>query len=140
MRKVYELIKWFLYITPGIVFVYAVNIEISGDTVIPAKRLWQILLSGFLTALITTLLVPRKENKKLTIFVEGLLHYTVLSIIIISCGCWFGWISFDIAEIVMLLVSVAVVYLMVFFVYYLIDVKQAKEINQKLKEKYGDKE
>lgn len=40
----------------------------------------------------------------------------------------------------MMLAAVAVVYLLTFMAHYVIDIKQAAKINQKLKEKYGDKE
>lgn len=40
----------------------------------------------------------------------------------------------------MMLAAVAVVYLLTFMAHYVIDIKQAEKINQKLKEKYGDKE
>lgn len=58
----------------------------------------------------------------------------------IICGHRFGWRNLNLAGIIMMLMSVAIVYLLTFFSYYLIDLKQAKEINQKLKEKYGDEE
>ena len=38
-----------------------------------------------------------------------------------------------------MVVSVAAVYGITFLIYYLIDLKQADEINQKLKEKYGER-
>lgn len=139
MKKVYKLIKWFWYITPGIIFVYAVNVELAGNQTIPSEGLWQILLAGFLTALVTVFFSCRTEGN-IPSFVNILLHYAAMGIVMIGCGCWFGWMDFDAAGIVMMLVSVAVVYLLVFFIYYRMDVKQAEEINRKLKEKYGDRE
>lgn len=140
MRRLNEFIKWFLYITPGITFVCAVNVKISGDNMIPAASLWQILISGFLTAAVTVFLVPREGKNKPAALAGGLLHYTVLSVVMVGCGCWFGWMEFDMAGMKMMLISVAVVYWLAFSVYYLIDVYQAGVINRKLKEKYSDKE
>ena len=56
----------------------------------------------------------------------------------ILSGRWFGWLEFDISGIVIMLLSVAGVYLLTFFVYYILDRKEALEINQKLNEKYHD--
>lgn len=137
MRKLYELIKWFCYITPGIVFVCAVNAALAGETAIPVTNLWQILLSALLTALVTTLLLPKEWDHKLTVCAGILLHYAALSIVMISFGCWFGWMRLDAAGILMMLISVAAVYMFVLLTYFLIDIRQADKINQKLKEKYG---
>lgn len=138
-RFVYELIKWFFCITPAIVFVYAVNTEIAGDVSIPADALWKILLSGFLTASTTVLLAPREGDKKFVLLFRGIMHYAALNAVMIGCGCLFGWMQLNASGILMMLLSVAGVYLVAFFVYYLINVVQADEINQKLKEKYDDK-
>ena len=48
------------------------------------------------------------------------------------------WLEFDISGIVMMLLSVAVVYFLTSFAYYILDRKEAQEINQKLNEKYHD--
>lgn len=140
MRVLKDFVKWFLYITMGILIVCAVNFQIADAESIPKETLWQILLSGFLTTGITVLLYPRNGSNKSTFWVEILAHYQALCIIMILCGYWFGWLDFDLGGIVMMVVSVAAVYGITFLIYYLIDLKQADEINQKLKEKYGERE
>ncbi|MCI7322278.1 MAG: DUF3021 domain-containing protein [Lachnospiraceae bacterium] len=140
MRVLKDFVKWFLYITMGILIVCAVNFQIADAESIPKETLWQILLSGFLTTGITVLLYPRNGSNKSTFWVEILAHYLALCIIMILCGYWFGWLDFDLGGIVMMVVSVAAVYGITFLIYYLIDLKQADEINQKLKEKYGERE
>lgn len=140
MRVLKDFVKWFLYITMGILIVCAVNFQIADAESIPKETLWQILLSGFLTTGITVLLYPRNGSNKSTFWVEVLAHYLALCIIMILCGYWFGWLDFDLGGIVMMVVSVAAVYGITFLIYYLIDLKQADEINQKLKEKYGERE
>lgn len=140
MRVLKDFVKWFLYITMGILIVCAVNFQLADAESIPKETLWQILLSGFLTTGITVLLYPRNGSNKSTFWVEILAHYLALCIIMILCGYWFGWLDFDLGGIVMMVVSVAAVYGITFLIYYLIDLKQADEINQKLKEKYGERE
>lgn len=139
MRVLKDFVKWFLYITMGILIVCAVNFQIADAESIPKETLWQILLSGFLTTGITVLLYPRNGSNKSTFWVEILAHYLALCIIMILCGYWFGWLDFDLGGISMMVVSVAAVYGITFLIYYLIDLKQADEINQKLKEKYGER-
>ena len=127
-----DFIKWFQYITIGVLIVCAVNFSLSGADTIPLMTLWQILLSGFLTTLITMLFY---SGKRATYMKCGI-HFVVLCGVMIPYGYWFGWLSFNAAEICMMILSVAVVYLLAFVAYYLIDLKQAEKINQRLKEKY----
>ena len=95
MRVLKDFVKWFLYITMGILIVCAVNFQIADAESIPKETLWQILLSGFLTTGITVLLYPRNGSNKSTFWVEILAHYLALCIIMILCGYWFGWLDFD---------------------------------------------
>lgn len=132
MEMFRDFIKWFQYITIGVLIVCAVNFSLSGTDTIPPMTLWQILLSGFVTTLITMLFYLGKRAT----YIKFGIHYVVLCGVMIPCGYWFGWLSFNAAEICMMIVSVAVVYLLAFVAYYLIDLKQAEKINQRLKEKY----
>lgn len=133
-------IKFFLYITTGILIVCTINYQISGNNLIPVETLWRILLSGFLTTVVTMLFFPKENKGKSTTFIQYFIHYGILCIVMMICGHWFGWMNFNLAGIIMMLVSVAIVYLLTFFSYYLLDLRQANEINQKLKEKYGHEE
>lgn len=140
MKKLFEFIRWFLYITTCVLFVCAANIQISGNETVSTITLWQILLSGFLTSLVTVLLRPLEQDSSRVAVIRIIVHYFVLCGVMIACGCWFGWMNFNLKGIVMMIVSVAVVYLLVFLAGYWLDKKQADEINQKLKGKYNDKE
>lgn len=140
MRILNDLFKWFLYITVAILIVCAVIFSLSGMDSLPKETLWQILLSALLTACITVFLHLGDCNKKSTFVGSIFLHYIALCLIMIICGRWFGWLELNFTGIIMMLVAVAVVYLLAFLIHYMIDVKQAEKINQKLKEKYGDRE
>ena len=140
MKKILEFIKWFFYITTSVVFICAANLTISGGNTIFVNTLWQILLCGFLTALVTVLLRPDPKDGGKIMILKIIIHYIILCVVMIICGHWFGWMVFSFADIVMMLVSVAVVYLIVFTAGFWLDLKGAEEINRRLKEKYNDKE
>lgn len=140
MKKILEFIKWFFYITTSVVFICAANLTISGGNTIFVNTLWQILLCGFLTALVTVLLRPGAKDGGKIMMLKIIIHYIILCVVMIICGHWFGWMVFSFADIVMMLVSVAVVYLIVFTAGFWLDLKGAEEINRRLKEKYNDKE
>ena len=58
----------------------------------------------------------------------------------IVSGCLFGWMNFNLAGVLGMMIDVAVVYLIAFLTYWLIDLKQAEDINKKLREKYKEEE
>ena len=136
MKRFLEFVKWFLYITTSVLFVCAANMEISGTETINSNVLWQILLSGFITALITVFLRPLEYGNGIGSIIRIIIHYIILCVVMIIFGCQVGWMSFNIAGIVMMTVSVAVVYLLVYCAGYWIDKKNADEINRKLKSRY----
>ena len=140
MRKLFELLRWFFYITTCVLFVCAANVQISGNETVPAIILWQILLSGFLTALVTVVLLPGEQDGGRVGVIKIIVHYFVLCGVMIGCGYQFGWMELNLNGIVMMAVSVAVVYLLVFLAGYWLDKKQADEINKRLKGKYSDRE
>lgn len=140
MKKILEFIKWFFYITTSVLFICAANQALFGEDTVFTQTLWNILLSGFITALVTTLLRPDKKDGGKIMIMKIIIHYIILCVVMIICGHWFGWMDFSLRDIIMMLVSVAIVYLIVFFAGFWIDLKRADEINQKLKEKYSDKE
>ena len=138
MKKIFEFVKWFLYITTCVLFVCAANLLISGVDFVPADMLWQIMLSGFITALVTVLLGPGEQDGIRISVIKIFVHYVVLCGVMIACGYWFDWLELNPAGIIMMVISVAVVYLLVYLAGYWLDRKQADQINQKLKGKYKD--
>ncbi|MGN0156339.1 MAG: DUF3021 family protein [Lachnospiraceae bacterium] len=140
MKTVGNYIKWFLYITTGILLVCAFHFTLAGIKTVTVITFWQILLSGFLTTFVTVLLTPKEEDKKTKTYLKYAMHYIVLCIVMNLCGVWFGWISVSPAGILMMAVDVGLVYLLAFLAYYIVDKKQADEINERLHEKYGEEE
>lgn len=138
MKKVFEFIRWFFYITTCVLFVCAANVQISGTKVVSTIMLWEILLTGLITSIVTVLLRPGEWDSVRISIIKIIVHYLVLCGVMIVCGCWFDWMALNAQGIVMMMISVAVVYLLVYSAGYLLDRKQADEINQRLKGKYRD--
>lgn len=138
MKKVFEFIRWFFYITTCVLFVCAANVQISGTEVISNIVLWEILLAGFITSIVTVILRPGEHDSARISIIKIIVHYFVLCGVMIVCGCWFDWMELNAQGIVMMMISVAVVYLLVYSAGYWLDRKQADEINQKLSGKYKD--
>ena len=121
MKRIHEFVRWFLYITTCVLFVCAANLSISGEDTIPAHMLWQILLCGLFTALITTCFWSNEAVDGIVGIIKTIIHYIVLCAVMIIFGSRFGWMQFSPGSIAMMMLSVAVVYLLVFLASYWID-------------------
>ncbi|MDE6713354.1 MAG: DUF3021 domain-containing protein [Lachnospiraceae bacterium] len=133
-------IKRFLYITVGIFVVCGAGYKIAGAETVTVDIFGMILLSAFATTLATVLILPRENEGKVKSWMKFILHYMVICVIMSFLGIRFGWVDFGFAGIVTMVIYVGLVYLLVFIFYYLIDKKQAGEINKMLQEKYGEEE
>ncbi len=142
MKVLGNFIKWFLYITVGILIVCGISYSMTGCETVPVDVFWMILLAAFVTALVTVVFIcwPEEEDGKVKTYVRLGLHYIVLCVIMCFLGEKFGWLKFDIAGVVGMAIKVGIVYMLVFLAYYLIDIKQASDINKMLQEKYGKEE
>ena len=140
MKKVSEFMKWFFYITTCVLFVFAANVQLSGEDVVSSGMLWQIMLSGFVTSLVTVIFRPAEQDSGWVAIIKIVIHYLILCVVMILFGYWFGWMNLNIQGIIMMTLSVAVVYFLVYFATYWLNKKQTDEINQKLKKKYSEDE
>ena len=136
MKLMSEVFKWFLYITTGILIVTAIMFSLVGEETIPVNTLWKILLTGILTTGVTVCFRPWRDWR----YAGFALHYIALCVVMVVCGCMFGWINFNMSGVLCMMVDVAAVYLIAFVAYCLVDKKQAEEINKRLREKYQEEE
>lgn len=138
MNIIKNFVKWFLYIATGILIVTSVIFWIYDGDYLPKYTLWHILLSAFLTTFVTVIFSLDNCNSKKELWLRIIFHYLSLCAVMIVCGNWFGWMHLDFAGIFMMMGAVGAVYLISFVTHYILDLKQAEKINQRLKEKYGD--
>lgn len=140
MKTLGNFIKWFLYITVGILIVCGISYRMEGLEMVTVDIFWMILLSAFVTTLATVFILPGEEDGKVKSCVKFVLHYIVLCVMMCFLGERFGWIDYDLMGVVGMAIRVGFVYLLAFMAYYIIDIRQADEINKMLQEKYGDED
>lgn len=138
MKGISDFIKWYCYITVSILAVCAVITLLFSDKMIPTVVLCQILLSGFLTTLTTVFIGLRETSTKRGAVLKFIIHYIVLCIIMVVCGGWFGWTGLNVHGVLLMMGAVAAVYGLTCGIDWVINLQQANEINQKLKEMYED--
>ncbi len=140
MKKLGEALKWFLYITTGVLFVATISYTLSGEETLSVVTLWHILLTGFLTTIITMFMSPNGEERQAVFGIKIVVHYVSLCIVMVILGTQFGWMTFCLEGVLVMCVEVAIVYGITFLAYGVVDRKQADAINKRLKEKYGEEE
>lgn len=137
MNRLRIFIQCFLAVTTGIVILCAILYPNNPEALTP-DTLWQILLSAGLCALATTLFFPGESAGTMRIWLGLGLHFISLCIIMVICGRWFGWIGSDFWSGAVMVIYVLLIYGFVTGTTYLLERKQAKKLNQKLKEKYPE--
>ena len=134
-------IEWFVFIATGILIICAVQFSLVSDGKdIPGDTLLQIIISAFLTAVVTAVFILIEPVKKSSVIICMILHFCFLNGIMILCGVRFGWIDFVSFGIMDMVISVVAVYAFVVAVYYILDKHHANQINHRLREKYKDDE
>lgn len=137
MKYITEIIKYFAFITTGIVVLMIVIMLIQGDDGISLYTLAEIPCSGLVTSAVTVFLFPSEVQSRKIYLLRILLHYIALCVVMTAMGVFFGWINFDMSGILLMTVSVAVIYAFTFGIAYITSKNDADEINQALKDKHS---
>lgn len=132
MKFFTELCRYFVQITTGVLIVCAVNFLLYGADNISGATLWQILLSGFLTAFATTIAYSFEPRSTKQFIMMTAIHYIVICIIMIFLGNSFGWLSINFAGVIMMVISVAVVYAFTMLITYFTSKKDADDLTKAL--------
>lgn len=135
MRYITEIIKYFAFITTGILILFIVLMLIQGDSAINLSTLIEIPCAGLVTSIVTVFLYPSETQSKKGYLLRILVHYTVLCIVMTVMGTLFGWIRLHFGGILFMMISVAAIYAFTFSVTYFTSKNDADEINRVLKDK-----
>lgn len=139
MKRISDIIKYFTFITTGIVILFILIMLVQHDEALDLSTLIEITALGLITSLITVFLYPfemEKINREYLLRI--LLHYTVLCAAASVFGISFGWITFSFGGIVLMMISVAGIYVFTYAVAYMTAVYDAEELNRALKDKRKD--
>lgn len=135
MKYITEIIKYFTFITTGIVILFVAILLIQGGDSISLKTLIGMPCLGLVTAVVTVFLYPAEARTRREFWLKLLLHYFVLCVVISVFGMVFGWIGLDFKGILLMMVCTAAVYAFTYAVAYLSSKNDADELNQALKKR-----
>lgn len=135
MRFITDLVKYFVYITTGIVFVFIARLLIEGGSGISTQTLIRIPCAGFVTALVTVIICSSEALTKKVFYIRIAIHYLLLCVIMVIFGTAFEWINFDLAGVMTMVISTAAIYVFTFVGGYLSSKSEAEKFNKALKDK-----
>lgn len=135
MKFITDLIKYFVYITTGILFVFITVMLIEGSKSISIQTLVQIPCAALITALVTVIVYSKEEMMKKEFYIRIAIHYLLLCFIMIIFGTAFGWVNLNLAGIMTMVISTAAIYAFTFAGAYLSSKSEAEKLNEALKSK-----
>lgn len=135
MKFITELLKYFVYITTGILFVFITMLLIEGSDSISIQKLIQIPCAAFVTALVTVIIYSKEAVMKKEFYIRIAIHYLLLCVIMVILGSAFEWIKIDLAGIMIMVISTAAIYAFTFAGAYLSSKSEAEKLNKALKSK-----
>lgn len=140
MRFLKDLLRNFAYVTTGIVIAFAVYTAIIGVKEVPIIMVAEIPAAGLVTALIATAMLFKEQRTRKGTAAVTVLNYILVSAAMVALGLLFGWIKFEIKQILLMFACVVFVYAFTVIISYFTLKKEADEINEALKNKFSDNE
>ncbi|MGN0586909.1 MAG: DUF3021 family protein [Oscillospiraceae bacterium] len=138
MRFLSETVKFFVSITAGILLICAVSFAFSGTESLPADTLWNILIAGALTSVVTTVFYYKEENMAKLFVLKAAVHYILLCVIMFFFGVHAGWIDMSLRGAVNMFIDVAIVYVFTYVIRFFWYKMEAKKLNEALKKRYKE--
>lgn len=134
-----SLLHYFVDITTAVLIAAAIYLTVSGqqmDSII----LWEILLSGFITALPTAILLCLDTKGVRTSLILWVIHFLLIFCITLLLLKMFGWCRITPVSVLMTFLAVVFIYVFTCSVHYLIDRKHTALMNQQLRKRYEKRE
>lgn len=139
MRFITDLIKYFVYITTGILFVFIAIMLIEGSDGIRTQTLIQIPCAALVTALVTVIIYSKEGVTKREFYVRIAIHYLLLCVSMVIFGTVFGWVNLNLGGVMIIIISTAAIYAFTFAGAYLSSKNEAEKLNRALKSKREQK-
>lgn len=134
--KIKEIFFTFVCVTTSVVFANALYIQIfyGPGTLVEMENYWIILILSFLTSL-CNLIYPAREVSKKTGIVLTLIHFVLVTAIVLGFGSYMKWYEFnDPLMLVSMVLFIALIFAAVYVMVYIRNKKMANKMNECLKQ------
>ncbi len=131
-----SLLHYFVDITTAVVIAAAVYLTFSEQQM-ENNILWQILLSGFITALPTAVLLCFDPKSVRVSVILWVIHFLLIFFITLMLLKMFGWCKITPVSVFLTFIAVLFIYFFTCGVHYLVAKKHTAWMNQQLKNRYS---
>lgn len=135
MKQIQYFVSMFTKITTGTLLICAILITLNGIEIWTTMILWQILAVGLATSFITVILLPERELSKKESIIRYILHYIMITAIILLAGWLFDWYSITLLGFIFMIISVGAVYVFTALTTWLSCKHSADELNKILEQR-----
>jgi hypothetical protein len=132
MKYVKSYISYFTAIATAILIIVTIDAAISSYESVSKYLPLDILAASAITAFITMIISCREIKTGKQILILFFVHFLLLSAVMIGLGLLFGWIDASFGSILGMIFYVALVYVIVFAINYILAKKEADELNEAL--------
>ncbi|MBQ6040126.1 MAG: DUF3021 domain-containing protein [Oscillospiraceae bacterium] len=130
-----SLLHYFVDITTAVLIAAAIFLSISGQQ-IDSSILWQILLSGLMTALPTAILLCLDtKSARLSMILWGA-HFLLMYFVTLLLLKKLGWCEITPLSAALTFLASVFIYFFTCFVHYMVDRKHTTLMNEQLKKRY----
>lgn len=132
-----SLLHYFVDITTAVIIAAAIYLTFSGQPMAD-NILWQILFSGFITALPTAILLCLDTKSVKLSIILWVIHFLLIFLITLLLLKMFGWCRITPLSVFLTFAAVVFIYSFTCSVHYLVARKHTGWMNKQLKKRYSN--
>lgn len=105
----------------------------SGDLSMGLKDIWGVLLIGIVSGLAFGIFLNKKNMSNRQLVFCEIFYFLILNSVLFFVGINLGWFKKELSSLAIMEIMFVLIYIFVTLLVYLLDFKDAKKINEKLK-------
>ena len=130
-------IMHFFIITVGVLFFTGIINTFDGNTMFSPQYPWEVILTGVIGSVPSFLFYSKKEPTKKQFTVRVIIHFIVITALIMGEGALLGWYG-SLIDVIVIFFIILAIYAFVWFYMYRTNLKTANKINSVLKQMNKD--
>lgn len=120
-----------------------INAILNGGDLLTEKIdcviLLQVLAVGILTSAGSIIILEKEDVGVREMIIRQVIHLLYICVVVLGLGAWFNWYKVSVLGVALMVLSIAAVYALTYFIDYHQSKKLADRLNEKLREANGEK-
>lgn len=107
----------------------------SGELYMGTKDIWGVLIIGIVSGLAFGIFIIKKNMTNRQLALCEILYFLILNSVLVFIGLNLGWFKKELSSLAVMEIMFVLIFIFVTVLVYLLDFKDAKKINEKLKDR-----